>query len=180
MMMSYPPKRVPLHLYHANQCDPKKCTGKKLARFGLAYLHSKPGKLPKGAIFLDPFSKLALSPLDNNKNGIVVLDCSWKEVERTFPVLKKLKFKHRALPYLVAANPVNYGKPFKLGTVEAFAAALYIQGSIEQAREILNKFKWGHTFLELNHEPLEAYAAAKNSKEIVSIQTEFMPTALLR
>lgn len=80
----------------------------------------------------------------------------------------------------MAANPVNYGKPFKLGTVEAFAAALYILGSIEQAREILNKFKWGHTFLELNHEPLEAYAAAKNSKEIVSIQTEFMPTALLR
>jgi len=178
-MNQYPYNKVPLHLYHADQCDPKKCTGKKLARFGLASLHSKPGKIPKGAIFLNPFSELALSPIDNDQNGVVVLDCSWKEVERTFPVWKKKRFKHRALPYLLAANPVNYGKPFKLGTVEAFAAALYILGHIEQAREILNKFKWGHTFLELNHEPLDAYASAKDSKEVVSIQTEFMPTALL-
>ncbi|MGB7543973.1 MAG: hypothetical protein WBL92_00050 [Methanothrix sp.] len=27
-----------LLVYHANQCDPKKCSGKKLARFGLVRL----------------------------------------------------------------------------------------------------------------------------------------------
>ncbi|MCL7415193.1 MAG: DUF367 family protein [ANME-2 cluster archaeon] len=165
---------IPLHLYHANQCDPKKCTGKKLAKFQLAILHRQIGKLPKGAIFLNPMAQQALSPADNPDKGIVVLDCSWEEVERVFPSVQKLKLEHRALPYLLAANPVNYGKPFKLGTVEAFAAALYILGNVDQAEEILNKFKWGHTFLELNHEPLEAYSKAKDSREVVSIQYEFM------
>lgn len=165
---------IPLHLYHANQCDPKKCTGKKLARFGLARLHLVASKLPRGAILLDPTAQQALSPADRHDRGIVVLDCSWEEVERVFPTLKMLQLEHRALPYLVAANPVNFGKPFKLGTVEAFAAALFILGRPEQAKKILDKFKWGHTFLELNREPLEAYSAAKHSHEVVKIQHEFM------
>ncbi len=165
---------IPLPLYHANQCDPKKCSGKKLARFRLAILHDSPGKLPREAILLDPFSEQALSPADNPKKGLVVLDCSWKEVERVFPILEKLKLRHRALPFLLAANPVNYGKPFKLSTVEAFAAALYILGEKENALLILNKFKWGRTFIELNFEPLERYSKAKDSTEIVKIQSEYL------
>ncbi len=165
---------IPLHLYHANQCDPKKCSGKKLARFRLAVLHDSPGKLPREAILLDPFSEQALSPADDPKRGVVVLDCSWEEVERVFPILERLKFRHRALPFLLAANPVNYGKPFKLSTVEAFAAALYILGEKENASLILNKFKWGKTFIELNLEPLERYSKAKDSTEVVRIQGEYL------
>jgi pre-rRNA-processing protein TSR3 len=165
---------IPLHLYHANQCDPKKCTGKKLAKFKLAQLHKTPRKLPSGAIFLNPMAQQALSPADNYNRGIIVLDCSWEEVERIFPMLQKLRLEHRALPYLLAANPVNFGKPFKLGTVEAFAAALYILDHKKQAEDILNKFKWGHTFLELNRELLDAYSKARNSTEVVNIQDEFM------
>jgi pre-rRNA-processing protein TSR3 len=168
------PDNIPLHLYHANQCDPKKCTGRKLARFRLAKLHNKVNKLPSGAILLDPMALQALSPADRSDRGIIVLDCSWEEVEQVFPGLQKLRLKHRALPYLVAANPVNFGKPFKLGTVEAFAAALYILGHQDHAKEILNKFKWGHTFLELNFELLEAYSEARDSKEVISIQEEFI------
>ncbi len=165
---------IPLHIYHANQCDPKKCTGKKLARFNLATLHDNPRKLPGGAIFLDPFSEQALSPADDAGRGIVVLDCSWEEVERVFPVLQRLRLQHRALPYLLAANAVNFGKPFKLSTVEAFAAALYILGEKEQAALILDKFKWGPVFLELNREPLERYSTAKDSTEVVRIQGDYL------
>ena len=163
-----------LHFYHADQCDPKKCTGKKLARFNLAKLHKNPRTLPRQAIFLDPFALQALSPADDARNGIVVLDCSWEEVERVFPILQRLMMKHRALPYLLAANAVNFGKPFKLSSVEAFAAALYILGEKEQAALILNKFKWGPVFLDLNREPLDRYSEAKDSTEVVKIQSDYL------
>jgi len=165
---------IPLHFYHANQCDPKKCSGKKLARFHLANLHYHVGTLPHEGLFLDPFAEQALSPADYANHGIVALDCSWEEVERVFPLLQRKKLVHRALPYLVAANAVNFGKPFKLSTVEAFAAALYILGEKEQAALILNKFKWGHSFLELNAEPLERYSKAKDSTEVVKIQGDYL------
>jgi len=137
-------------------------------------MYNRARQLPHSAIFLDPFAEQALSPADDPSKGVIVLDCSWEEVERVFPTLQRLNLKHRALPFLVAANPVNYGKPFKLSTVEAFAATLYILGEKEQAALILNKFKWGHTFLELNHEPLEEYSNAKDSTEVVRIQEEYL------
>jgi pre-rRNA-processing protein TSR3 len=165
---------IRLHFYHARQCDPKKCTGKKLARFSLATLHESPRTLPKEALFLDPFSEQALSPADDAHQGIVALDCSWVEVERLFHVLQSRRLVHRALPFMLAANAVNFGKPFKLSTVEAFAAALYILGEKEQAAAILNKFKWGPIFLELNREPLERYSMAKDSTEVVRIQMEYL------
>ncbi len=167
-------KQVKLHIYHANQCDPKKCTGKKMARFGLADLFEKVQNIQRGSILLDPMAQKALSPADDISRGITVLDCSWEELERVFPQLEMKKLQHRALPYLLAANPVNFGKPFKLNSVEAFAAALYILGYKDQAATILSKFNWGHTFLELNHEPLEDYSKAKDSREILKIQDEYM------
>jgi pre-rRNA-processing protein TSR3 len=165
---------IPLYIYHASQCDPKKCTGKKLARFGLANLFEKVQKIPPRSILLDPMAEQALSRADSTAHGITVLDCSWEEVERVFPQLLRMNLKHRALPYLVAANPVNFGRPLKLTSVEAFAAALYILGYKAQAETILAKFNWGHTFLDLNHEPLEDYSKARDSTEVVKIQEEYM------
>jgi pre-rRNA-processing protein TSR3 len=77
------------------------------------------------------------------------------------------------LPLLLAANPVNWGKPSKLTTAEALATVLFLVGREDQARRVLGSFRWGERFFELNKEPLEAYAAAKSSAELVALQFEF-------
>ena len=80
----------------------------------------------------------------------------------------------RLLPYLVAANPVNYGKPCKLNCVEALAAAFYITGYKEIAKKYLDKFSWGHSFLSLNDELLDLYAKCKDGDEVIKVQDEFL------
>ncbi|MFC1787584.1 DUF367 family protein [Halobacteriota archaeon] len=167
---------IRLHAYHAGQCAPKRCTSLKLKRFGLVELHRKVEKLPFGSILLDPLANRTLSPIGEGglRHGIVVLDCSWEEVEKVFPTLRGKRMRHRALPYLLAANPVSYGKPFKLSSVEALAAALYILRRKRQAIQILSKFSWGLNFLELNRAPLEEYSKAKNSAEVIEIQEGYM------
>jgi pre-rRNA-processing protein TSR3 len=159
-----------LLVYHANQCDPKKCSGKKLARFGLVRITGQIRQL-RPFLVLSPFSKKALSPEDRGTRGLAALDCSWAHAEEAFSYVS---LEQRALPFLVAANPVNFGKPFKLSTVEALAAGLVILGEAAQAELILSKFNWGHVFLELNREPLAEYAAARNSAEVVRIQDLYL------
>ena len=75
---------------------------------------------------------------------------------------------------MIATNPVNYGKACILSTVEAVAATLYITRFKDEARNLMDGFKWGHTFLELNHELLESYSEADTSAEVVRIQNEFL------
>jgi pre-rRNA-processing protein TSR3 len=160
-----------LTIYHANQCDPKRCTGLKLKRRGLARIVTKTRFLPKRAVVLNPFSEIAFSPADRKRVedfGLAALDCSWEHAEKV--LLKQVKGTSRCLPILIAGNPVNFGKATKLTTVEALAAALYIAGFKQEARELLSVFTWGHTFLELNYALLENYAAAQDSTEIIKMQ----------
>ena len=53
---------------------------------------------------------------------------------------------------------MNYSKLNKLTTVEALSASLFILGFNEQALELLDKFKWGHTFYSLNQNLLNDYS----------------------
>lgn len=54
------------------------------------------------------------------KHGCCVIDCSWNRIDEI-----NARYRHeRILPYMLAVNSVNYGKPFKLNCAEALAAAL--------------------------------------------------------
>lgn len=167
-------------VYHAKECDPRRCTALRLSRFGKVKIVFRLEELPRGGILLNPFAEKALSKEDAEtaeKYGLIAFDCSWKKIQQLANV--KNWFRPRSLPYLIAANPIHYGKPTILSTVEALAAALFIFGEKERAKEILAGFKWGSAFLELNRELLEAYSKAKNSVEIVEIQKQFMPSATI-
>jgi pre-rRNA-processing protein TSR3 len=165
-------RAVRIVIYHAGQCDPKRCTGLKLKRHGLARVVTKTRFLPKRAIVLNPFAEIAFSPADRQRIqdfGLVALDCSWEHARKVMS--SHVKGTSRCLPILVAGNPTNYAKATKLSTVEALAGALYIAGFKEEARKLLSIFVWGHTFLELNEGLLEGYSTAKDSAEVVRMQS---------
>lgn len=81
---------------------------------------------------------------------------------------------HRLLPFLVAANTVNYGKPSKLSCAEAAAATLYICGFVDAAKAVLDEFGWGREFLKLNDELLELYRNCADADEVVKRQNEWL------
>ncbi|KPV63506.1 MAG: hypothetical protein AOA65_1254 [Candidatus Bathyarchaeota archaeon BA1] len=167
---------VKICVYHARQCDPRKCTTLKLRRHGLVWVVHRVRLLPYGAVVLDPFSERAFSPADHDRierRGLAAIDCSWIHADEVFEL--SMRGASRCLPYLIAANPTNYGTPTKLSTAEALAAALYIAGLREKAERLLSVFKWGPHFITLNHKLLERYAQAKDSSEVVRLQKSFMP-----
>jgi pre-rRNA-processing protein TSR3 len=169
-------RKIKLIVYHANEDDPKKCSARKLQKFGFVELQTNIRKTPRNAILLNPFSKKSFSKEDIDfakKNGIIAVDCSWKNAENSFEYLDKRNYS-RALPFVIAVNPVNYGQPLKLTTLEAFATALYILGETNHAKKILNIYKWSPHFLELNKEPLGDYKKAKNSKEIIEFMKQYI------
>ena len=132
--------------------------------------------LPTAAFFpgvvLTPSGKRSVSAADRDiisRAGLCVVDCSWARLDDV-PFSRLRGGEPRLLPFLVAANPVNYGKPTKLSCVEAIAAALYIVGLPRLARRVLAKFHWGLHFLELNDELLNAYAACSDGAEVVATQ----------
>ena len=167
-------QEIRLHILHLNQDDPKKCTAKKLARFGYARITSQISHIPRGSIVLSPFTDRILSPADRRtaeRQGITVVDCSWKNAREVF---YRIRGNFRRLPFLVAVNPTNFGHPGQLSSAEALAATLYILGYREQAEKIMSIFKWGPNFFIVNREPLELYAQAKNWEEILEAERKFI------
>lgn len=174
---SRPTFPVRITIYHAAQDDPKKNTALRLNRRGFARIVSKIRFLPKRSLVLNPFGEIALSPADRERIeqfGLAALDCSWEHAQKVMG--EHVKGTSRCLPILIAGNPVNFGKLTKLTTVEAIAAALYIAGFKKEAEDILSIFTWGHTFLELNKMLLDNYVTAKDSADIVEMQTRLQKT----
>ncbi len=164
---------IPVIVYDKNQCDPKKCTAKRMLKFGLAKEAKTLRNIPSGSIVLSPFADRALSPADLKyaRNGLVVMDLTWTNIDE-FPRLSRTQ--DRALPYLLAANPVNWGRPMELNSAEAVMASLLILGQKEQADSFMGRFNWAPEFVRLNGELLEAYASASDSTEVVRIQNEYV------
>jgi pre-rRNA-processing protein TSR3 len=158
---------MPLYAYRDNSCDPRKCTVKKLEKAGFLKIFNKISQIPRNTLLLDPTAEKAFSPADKYVKSITVLDCSWVVLDTGKVRSWRIR---RALPFLIAANPVNFGKPCVLSSVEALAAALYIIGEKDRSVELLSKVSWGIRFLEVNREPLDLYASAKDSTEVIKIQ----------
>lgn len=161
-------------LYDLNQCNRKICSGQKLLRANKIELFNN--KKWFSGILLSPLGKKVLSPEDRKiieKSGIGLIDSSWKKVEDTnYRIFNR--HKNRLLPYLIASNPVNYGKPCKLNCVEAIASALYICNFEQEAYELTNGFDYCKEFFRINHELLEMYKTCETSNDIIDKQNEYL------
>lgn len=168
---------IPVLIYDECQCDPKKCTAKRMMKFGLGKEVKTLRAIPAGSIVLSPFSDRALSPADihHARKGLVVMDLTWTNIDQ-FPRAKRVE--ERALPYLLASNPINWGRPMELNSAEAVMASLYILGEKEQAETFLGRFNWAPEFMRLNGNMLEDYSKAKDSTEVVRIQNEYIASVI--
>jgi len=165
---------LPLAMWDFNHCDPRRCSGRKLARKGIVKI-LKLGQRFNG-IILSPLGTKTVSPADRElilTHGLAVIDCSWNRIDE-LPLNKMKGGNPRLLPYLVAVNPVNYGRPSKLSCVEAFAAAFHITGLDQYGETILKKFKWGKGFREVNEDALKLYAGAKDARGVIDAQSKYM------
>ncbi|KAL9191008.1 hypothetical protein ACHAXT_000714 [Thalassiosira profunda] len=169
-----PLKGLRLRMWDFAQCDPKRCTGARLARRGV--FQPMPLKQPFRGLVLSPNGTVSVSPADRpilEELGLSVIDCSWARLAE-IPFKQMRAGHHRLLPFLVAANTVNYGKPSKLSCAEAAAATLYICGRVDAAKAVLKEFGWGMEFIKLNKELLELYRTSADAEEVVKRQNEWL------
>ncbi|KAL3494612.1 hypothetical protein BJX62DRAFT_197718 [Aspergillus germanicus] len=155
-------------------CDPKRCSGKRLMQFGMMR-ELAIGQKFQGVV-VSPNAKKVVSPADKDlleQFGAAVVECSWVRVKEV-PWSRIGGKCERLLPYLIAANTVNYGKPWRLNCVEALAACFCICGHEDWAREILKHFRYGEAFLEINSELLKRYAACETEEDVKRTEEEWL------
>ena len=165
---------VKLAMWDFDHCDPKRCSGKKLERLGLI-TSLRVGQKFQGLV-ISPNGKTVVCPDDLpivEEFGASVVECSWARLDEI--PFNRIGGRHeRLLPYLVAANQVNYGKPWRLNCVEALAACFAIVGKMDWAAELLSHFSWGLGFLELNKEILEIYQQCTDAESVKQAEAQWL------
>ncbi len=164
--------RVYALLYYED--SPDKNTALKMVRFGLATRVVSRKSIRSRPLVLNPYSEDYLGPWLRSyalEHGILVVDASWKKLARRH--FSGIKGIHVKLPPLLPGNPVNYGKPCILSSIEAVAASLYILGFVEQYNKLLRLYKWMSTFHELNKELLSLYSSANSVDEVMRIIEDY-------
>lgn len=99
-----------------------------------------------------------------------MIECSWAHVDEITYVAPN----ERILPHMVAVNPVNFGKKFKLSCAEAIAASLALLGKQDQAEYILSKFTWGENFFRVNQEVFELYKDCQTHEDLKRAEEQYL------
>lgn len=163
-----------LALWDFQQCDPTKCSGQRLVRLGLVRAMNVRQSFP--GIVLTPTATQVLSPADIGivqRFGIATVDCSWKELGGVS--WQKMSMGHpRLLPFCVAGNPVNYGRPYKLNCAEAYCMALAVVGMREFALRLIMNFRYGEAFWNVNAELIATYAACADAEQVQAAQEQYL------
>ncbi|EHY65101.1 pre-rRNA-processing protein TSR3 [Nematocida ausubeli] len=163
-----------LYSFDMKQCFAKMCSAEKLVKQKIVKALQPTRRF--GGLVLSPVGTKTVSPPDRkyiDKYGLAVVDCSWNKVDQVdFTTLPSMR--NRLLPYLVAANTVNYGRPCRLNCAEAFGAALYICGYKEDAEKILEPFPYGPEFLKINSDLLEAYSKCESAEDVITVQNTYI------
>jgi len=170
-----PDRRIRVGVVLVGDDDPRRCTGRRLIRLGLAREVRDAAGPSDRPVVLDPYSAVPLTAADRTRasaGGLVAVDCSWNRLSASRSGHPRsggssIGSGARRLPILVAANPQHFGRLGELNTVEALAAALYLLGRPGEAVRLLSGFAGGPTFLELNRERLDRYARAQSVEELV-------------
>ena len=151
---------IPILVYDKDQCDPKKCTAKRMEKFGLAR-EVRLDRIPRGALVLDPTADTMLSPADAKHAhlGLVVLDLTWTHISE--------------LPRIRAARG-RWGKPWRLNSAEAVLASLIIMGMDEQAELFMGRFNWAPELVTLNKALFDEYRTAADSDEVRSMSDSYV------
>lgn len=166
---------IKLCMFEFSQNDAKKDSGVRLVRRGLAT--SMAANAAFKGIVLSSSSSTYLSRADRpllEQFGLAGINCSWNRVEELPWARLQRQGHHRILPHLLAANTINYGRPFKLNTAEALGAALIIAGFDQDAAQVFDSFPDGEQFVRLNGEVLRLYSQASSSDELKALQDNYL------
>jgi pre-rRNA-processing protein TSR3 len=165
----------------AGEDHPKACTGRRLIQRGLVEERRRLSGRGRSPLLLDPHATKPLAPVDKllaQKYGIIGIDCSWNRYAARGGYAAMLGEsdpfpQSRRLPWLIAANPHHFGRFAELNTVEALAATLFVLGEPDRARHLLEGFRGGLEFLELNDHRLQTYAAQADRAAVEEAERHF-------